>query len=178
MNNVRKVVSFTKGHCFINQAGTWLILEPENNLHLYFGYWFISIRPRLIYRKKQEHGAKLWWFKSLIIISKLWNQCLHLVLAANRLLLTICRKECGDMRARFKLVWLRDRWDRLKMALISSQGWCKACRARLNASNPVCSTENNPGTAASAPGSCAGAAFKETEGPKFHQSLPRINTNC
>lgn len=67
----------------------------------------------------------------------------------------------------FKLLWLRGRCDWLKVVLISSQGWCKACRARLNASNPGCFTENNPGTAASAPGSCAGADFKETAGPKF-----------
>lgn len=39
----------------------------------------------------------------------------------------------------------------------------------LNASNPGCFTENNPGTAASVPGSCAGADFKETAGP---ESLP------
>lgn len=67
----------------------------------------------------------------------------------------------------YKLVWLRARCHWLKLVLISSRGWCKACRARLNASNPGCFTENNPGTAASAPGSCAGAGFKETAGPKL-----------
>lgn len=61
----------------------------------------------------------------------------------------------------------RARCHWLKMVLISSREWCKACWARLNASNPGRFTENNPGTAASAPGSCAGAGFKETAGPKI-----------
>lgn len=85
-----------------------------------------------------------------------------------------CSSGHQRVRARFKLIWLRGRCDWLKMVLISSQGWCKACRARLNASNPVCFTENNPGTAASAPGSCAGAAFKETEGPEVLMFTPSV----
>lgn len=92
----------------------------------------------------------------------------------NRLVCWNCSSGHQRVRARFKLVWLRGRCDWLKMVLISSQGWCKACRARLNASNPVCFTENNPGTAASAPGSCAGAAFKETEGPHVYSDGARL----
>lgn len=103
----------------------------------------------------------------------LWIWCSLIILASIRRQITerdgsLCWNcSCSDTRARFKLVWLRGRCDWLKMVLISSQGWCKTCRARLNASNPGCFTENNPGTAASAPGSCAGAAFKETAGPKI-----------
>lgn len=44
----------------------------------------------------------------------------------------------------------------------------------LNASNPGCFTENNPGTAASVPGSCAGADFKETAGPETLLDHPGV----
>lgn len=44
----------------------------------------------------------------------------------------------------------------------------------LNASNPGCFTENNPGTAASVPGSCAGADFKETAGSERLPDHPGV----
>lgn len=47
----------------------------------------------------------------------------------------------------------------------------------LNASNPGCFTENNPGTAASGPGSCAGAGFKETAGSESPPRTTPVLTN-
>lgn len=45
----------------------------------------------------------------------------------------------------------------------------------LNASNLGCFTENNPGTAASVPGSCAGADFKETAGSERLPDHPGVS---
>lgn len=140
------------------------LLEPVTRAHLFIWdwVWLVLIRPGLhwktkINRQLQEVSVGTWS----------WWACLTLKHDKEAQRRRWLGWNCwwNSVEARFKLVWLRSRCDWPKMVLISSQGWCKTCRARLNASNPGCFTENNPGTAASAPGSCAGAAFKETEAP-------------
>lgn len=147
----------------------WVIAQKSN-------MW--KCKPVLTYRSNHIQALQSVWWNQVCMLC--FSASVNMVMVDNigslkeanhrdrereRWVAVLGNCSCGDVRARFKLVWLRGRCDWLKMVLISSQGWCKACRARLNASNPDCFTENNPGTAASAPGSCAGAAFKETAGP-------------